>query len=357
MQSIGKKIALVVLLSAAFVLMWKYNAPKPKDVSLAQTSWQAAQELVDSCTDGTAVRLFHSQDIDEKKVFHLVQAIHPYASTLSSAAYKNGNLQLTYEVRSEAEQDEGLALAREQGAQAAQGEETITGRLGAIHDALLRSCVYAETASEDAPRLHMAAGVSQDGTAVCAGYARAFQAMCDGAGLDVYYVENDDMTHAWNVVRLYGETYFIDCTYDDPVPDLGDRVCRDNFMVSPAQVQDTHQWDEALYTEMLDELYPADFAYIQRMQDLRLADAALRAADTDEPATQQELDALNDVLGTCLADSVTPEEDTDEAPLTRGALYRMGYEALWEQVDGERRIEKLIDARIVPPMPARQMGF
>lgn len=355
MQAIGKKIILVVLLVASFVLLWQWKAPEQDEVSLAKTNVEAADELAAAWQEGQDTLLFYSQDIHEKQVYHLLQAGQPYLSTLTAATYQNGRLELTYEVPDRAEQDRGLQAAREAGAEAAAEETTITGKLKAIHDALIRSCVYAE---EDTDRIHMAAGAVEDGKAVCAGYARAFSAMCDGAGLDVYYIEDDDMTHAWNAIRLYGETYFIDCTYDDPVPDQGQRVSDAYFMLTAEEFRESHMWDEELYETYLDSRYPEDFAYIQRMQDLNLADTTLRAADTDRAAAQKELDALSETLGTTIAKSVVcTQEDGTETHMTYGELYRLGYEALWEEVDGRRRIEYLIDDYIVPPFPARRMGF
>lgn len=355
MQAIEKKIILVVLLVVLFLGVWKVKAPEQESVSLAKTSLEAADELVAAHEDGRDTLMFYSQEITEREVYHLVQAQHPYLSTLSTASYRNGNLSLTYEIPAEQAQEEGLAEARKAGAKAAAEEKSITGKLKVIHDELIRNCVYAEDETE---RVQMAAGVSEDGRAVCAGYARAFQAMCDGAGIDVYYIEDDNLTHAWNAVRLYGETYFIDCTYDDPVPDQGQRVSCEFFMLTAEELRETHIWDEELYEEFLDSRYPENFAYIQRMQDLELADDSLRAEDTESAATQEELDQLNDVLGTTIAKSVVQEtEDGEEKILTRGELYRLGYEALWEEVDGKCRIEKLIETYVVPLIQARNMGF
>ena len=65
-------------------------------------------------------------------------------------------------------------------------------------------------------------GALVDGKAVCAGYARAFVLLCRAAGMDAIDVAGDEgMNHGWNAVRLEGETYFIDCTFDDPVPIRG----------------------------------------------------------------------------------------------------------------------------------------
>ena len=60
--------------------------------------------------------------------------------------------------------------------------------------------------------------------AVCQGYAEAFQLLCAKAGIQSYmmYGEAGNSTdgwenHAWNVVRINGEWYQIDCTWDDPL--------------------------------------------------------------------------------------------------------------------------------------------
>ena len=85
------------------------------------------------------------------------------------------------------------------------------------------------------------------------------------------------------------------------------------------------------------------------MQDLKLADTAFRAADTDRDATQEELEQLNEQLGTTLAKSVTSTDESGQTQtMTKGELYRRGYEALWDDVGGHRRIEDLIDAYVVP---------
>lgn len=351
----GIKWILVLLVAAALVLVFRWKAPKQEEVSLAQTNVEAAAELLEVYAEGRDTLLFYHQDIDEKQVYHLLQAQKPYYATLSTASFQNGSLQLTYEIPRKEMQQKGIEAARKAGAQAAADEYSIEGKLKAIHHALIRSCVYGQTGED---RAQMAAGAIEDGVAVCGGYARAFCAMCDGAGLDVYYVEDDDMTHAWNAVRLYGETYFIDCTYDDPVPDQGQRAGDAYFMLTAEQLKETHTWNEALYEDFLDSRYPEQFAYIQRMQDLQLADPALRAADTDTAAEQKELNRLNETLGTTLAESVVyTDENGQEVCMTYGELYQKGYEALWDEVDGRRRIEDLIDRYIVPPLAARSMGF
>lgn len=48
---------------------------------------------------------------------------------------------------------------------------------------------------------------------VCAGYAQAFQTMCNAVGVDCITVTSAD--HQWNKVRINDSWYNVDCTWDD----------------------------------------------------------------------------------------------------------------------------------------------
>ena len=58
------------------------------------------------------------------------------------------------------------------------------------------------------------------GTIQCEGYAKTMQYLCDMAGIESMVIvgsnEAND-THAWNVVKVDGEWYNLDCTWDDPI--------------------------------------------------------------------------------------------------------------------------------------------
>lgn len=64
----------------------------------------------------------------------------------------------------------------------------------------------------------------QANMAVCEGYAMAFEYLCQLSGLDVSIIHGnagssmDDLgSHAWNIIRLDGDWYEIDVTWDDSV--------------------------------------------------------------------------------------------------------------------------------------------
>lgn len=55
---------------------------------------------------------------------------------------------------------------------------------------------------------------------VCAGYARAFQYLCQKVGIACAYVTGQTAkgdSHAWNLVELSGSWYWVDVTWGDPV--------------------------------------------------------------------------------------------------------------------------------------------
>ncbi len=73
--------------------------------------------------------------------------------------------------------------------------------------------------------------------AVCQGYAEAFHLLCAKAGVQSYimYGEAGNATdgwdsHAWNVVRINGEWYQVDCTWDDPLVNGMVVTGRDNLI-------------------------------------------------------------------------------------------------------------------------------
>ena len=59
------------------------------------------------------------------------------------------------------------------------------------------------------------ASVIQDGVAVCDGYCKAFQFFMDVLGIECEIQTGQN--HAWNRVKVGGQWYLVDCTWDDPI--------------------------------------------------------------------------------------------------------------------------------------------
>lgn len=85
-------------------------------------------------------------------------------------------------------------------------------KLTALVDYLCDASVYAESYKGNANNAY---GALIEGKAQCSGYARAFKALCDGAGIGCYYVHaavNDPINpnHQWCMVEYGGQWYHID---------------------------------------------------------------------------------------------------------------------------------------------------
>ncbi len=90
-------------------------------------------------------------------------------------------------------------------------------------------------------------------TAVCLGYATTFQLLCDLAGVECITVVgaafSSQEDHGWNMVRLNGEWYCVDVTWDANVREQIGRGRPEDwgyFNVTSDHMADTdHQWDYA----------------------------------------------------------------------------------------------------------------
>lgn len=70
-----------------------------------------------------------------------------------------------------------------------------------------------------APDNQTAYSVLINGSSVCGGYASAFLYLCDRAGIDCAYVTGEIIgkgPHAWNLVKISGDYYWVDTTWGDP---------------------------------------------------------------------------------------------------------------------------------------------
>lgn len=97
---------------------------------------------------------------------------------------------------------------------------------------------------------------------VCDGYSKAFQLLCKGVGIECIYVSGtteggSDSGHSWNKVKLDGEWYNIDVTWDDPLPDGGpdpNDISYAYFLISDKDISVNHT-PEKEYVEASSDKY------------------------------------------------------------------------------------------------------
>lgn len=104
-------------------------------------------------------------------------------------------------------------------------------KIKAVHDWLVKnvSYDYDNYVLRTIPdRSYGMEGAILYGKAVCQGYAEAFSYFMDVLGIECEVVTGTAnngnglwIGHAWNKVRLNGSWYYVDVTWDDPVPDRG----------------------------------------------------------------------------------------------------------------------------------------
>jgi len=92
------------------------------------------------------------------------------------------------------------------------GDMNDAEKIIAAHDWIVENVDYVSTSY-----CYEAYGAICNKEAVCLGYAKAFDAFMKILDIPCVMVSSESMNHAWNMVQLDGEWYWIDTTWDDPV--------------------------------------------------------------------------------------------------------------------------------------------
>lgn len=158
-----------------------------------------------------------------------------------------------------------LARCREIFAEHVTGDMTDFEKELVLHDALVDLGEYDETVygpdtPQGRPDNTNPYGMLVEGYGICLGYATSFQLLMDLAGVECITVvgasSGSTSDHAWNMVRLEGEWYCVDPTWNDPVggehvsPHQWDQIHHTYFNVTSDYMRWTdHQWDYASVPE------------------------------------------------------------------------------------------------------------
>ena len=115
----------------------------------------------------------------------------------------------------------------------------------ALHDYLVMNCAYDTNFLNYEPYDALVLGSS-----VCQGYAEAYEILLDAVGIESEVVDSDAMNHAWNLVKIDGQWYHVDVTWDDPLhaftgQDTPGYVRHSHFLCSDSEIQslDHYGWE------------------------------------------------------------------------------------------------------------------
>lgn len=129
----------------------------------------------------------------------------------------------------------------------------------AIHDYIVAHGEYGYIKGEEKEQSYEAYGILVKEKGVCQAYAEATQLLLHLSGIESKIVVGTDKekgeNHAWNLVKLDGEWYQLDTTWDDPAPDKEGRVLYTYFNLTDEQMAKDHDWDKDMYPKAKGEKY------------------------------------------------------------------------------------------------------
>ena len=115
-----------------------------------------------------------------------------------------------------------------------------------VHEWLVQNIAYdREHLKDDVQDDHNLRGTLLEGTAVCDGYAKTYALTLRKLGITGVLVTSKAINHAWNMVKLDGNWYQVDCTWDDPV-DGSDQLgyCMHKHLLCTTEEMNTNHNDD-----------------------------------------------------------------------------------------------------------------
>lgn len=126
-------------------------------------------------------------------------------------------------------------------------------KVKSIHDYIINNTRYdySNYLSDTIPDVsYTIKGVIIDGVAVCQGYAETFLLFMNLLGIENKFIVGygNGVSHAWNLVRLEGDWYHVDTTWDDPISKSGKNLLEyDYFLINDTQMSLDHVWETTDY--------------------------------------------------------------------------------------------------------------
>ena len=120
----------------------------------------------------------------------------------------------------------------------AKTRKTDATKLKYCHDYIIKTVDYddamAENVADDSSNSQSIYDALLNGTGICAGYTGELTALCNALGIENVPVVSD--VHAWNLVRLNGVWYNIDCTFDDNLTES--KICYEFYCKSAKYLEE-----------------------------------------------------------------------------------------------------------------------
>ncbi|TSI08349.1 DUF5050 domain-containing protein [Lysinibacillus sp. BW-2-10] len=123
-----------------------------------------------------------------------------------------------------------------------------------VNDYIVKNTAYGEDTTASP---HSANAVVAEGQGVCQGYALLALKLLQDLGIETQYVVGEVYTggHAWNLVKVDGQWYHLDTTWNDPTPDRKNVVRYEYFLMNDAKMRKDHTWIASDYPESTSTKY------------------------------------------------------------------------------------------------------
>lgn len=156
-------------------------------------------------------------------------------------------------------------------------------KVKSIHDYLVLSVAYdydnflKNNVSDDS---YEAYGALINKIAVCDGYTKSMALILNKLGVQTIQVTGiaNGGNHSWNMVKIDGQYYHVDTTWDDPVPNKPGSVHYNYFLKNTKQLKVNHQWDETAYPVATS----SKFNYFHNMNNMVEKDAMYYYSDSKD---------------------------------------------------------------------------
>ncbi len=272
----------IISLSLSFALASSIFVGSPNSANAANFSAQPAvaaiaaktsqyensyQMIRSTLLENGAVGRFDPSEMSPKEVGALIQQVVQENSEIlyykSANVWSDGKIEYVYYLPAETMKKNRIALnAKVDKVLASIDKPGMSDfdKVKAVHDYLVLNTAYdyanqqKKTIPADSYTAH---GALLGELAVCDGYTKAAKILLDRLGIENHYVVGHikDGLHSWNQVKLNGNYYFMDITWDDPVPNKPGVVSYDYFLVTSDQLRKDHTWDEKNWAVAVDKQY------------------------------------------------------------------------------------------------------
>jgi len=127
-------------------------------------------------------------------------------------------------------------------------------KIKAVNDYIVANTAYTEQ-TKSSP--HSAYTVLAEHGGVCQGYALLAHTLLQKLGFETQYIVGyvGQEGHAWNLIKLDGQWYHLDTTWNDPVPDRKGAIRYQYFLVDDRTMARDHTWIANDYPKATSTLY------------------------------------------------------------------------------------------------------